>query len=103
MTRIQLEEFKLALMSISGDWTYKMCQELSIDKRTTNSNIPSWKVYFYSIYVLNRYLDIIMEYVLQVDTESSTNFYSPTDMKDIEFRINSLCVTNFSYDYILTT
>ena len=103
MTRNQLEEYKLALMAISGDWTHKMYQELSIDKRTTNSNIPSWKVYFYSIYVLNRYLDIVMEYVLPVDAESSTNFYSPTDMKDIEFRINSLGNFNFNYDYILTT
>lgn len=103
MTKQTWDNYRLAIMAISGDWTHKMCQELSIDKRTTNSNIPSWKVYFYSIYVLNRLLDVLMEYNLPVDAESSTNFYSPSDMKDIEFRINSLCSTNFNYDYILTT
>jgi hypothetical protein len=103
MLKIDFDTFRLTLMAYSGNMTDSMVNKMTIDKRSTSSNIPTWKEDFYCIYVLNRYLDIFLEFNLPTSEETNTNFFSISDMKIIEGKINSILNTNFSNDYILTT
>jgi hypothetical protein len=103
MTKETWDTFRLTLMAYSGGMTTSMVSKLAIDKKSTNSNIPAWKEDFYCIYVLNRYLDLYLEWNLPTSEATNTNFFSISDMKVIEGKVNSLLNTNFSYDYILTT
>jgi len=103
MTKEIFDSLRLSLMAYSGLMTDTMVSKLAIDKRSISSNIPAWKEDFYCNYVLNRYLDIMLEYQPPVDETSNTNFFSISDMKLIEGKINSILNTNFNYDYILTT
>lgn len=103
MTKEAYDSFRLTLMAYSGLLADNMVNKMTIDKRSTNSNIPAWKEDFYCIYVLNRYIDLFLEWELPVDEASNTNFFSISDMKEIEQKLNAILVTNFNYDYILTT
>ena len=103
MTKEVFDSLRLSLMAYSGLMTDIMVSKLAIDKRSKSSNISAWKEDFYCIYVLNRYLDIYLEWNLPISEATNTNFFSLSDMKLIEGKINSILNTNFNYDYILTT
>lgn len=50
--------------------------------------------------LLDSYMDILLEYTLPDDVETSENFLSPDDMKNIALKINYLTGLRYNYNFV---
>lgn len=98
MLQNQLDEFRLTVMYYSSDLTNKLQKQLQLGQDT--------KPLLFKTYVLNRYLDILLEYKLQTEADylvENRNFFTVEGMIEIQNKLNDLIDTDFSYDWLLTT
>lgn len=98
MLNAEFEEFRLTVMWYSSQLTNELQQKLQLGQDT--------KPLLFKTYVLNRYLDIFLEYKLQTEADylvENTNFFTVEDMIEIQNRLNDLIDTDFNYDWLLTT
>ena len=96
MTSNQFEEYRLTLLWYTSDLTWQMCNKIK-------SGI-NWKNDAFKIFVLNKYIDIMLEHTLQTESDyenSNINFLSNDGMLLIQFKINELLNTDFNYDFYL--
>mgnify|MGYP000639126015 CR=1 FL=1 len=50
--------------------------------------------------LLDSYMDILLEYTLPDNTETSENFFDPDVMKNIALKINYLTGLRYNYDFV---
>ena len=101
MTSQDFDNFRLTLLNRSGDLCWKMGQKIENDVRSQD-NIPLWKKDFYVLYVLNRYIDVMLEYRLYYITDTDTNFFNRATMIEFQSKINAILNMNWNLDFILT-
>ena len=98
MTVEELDTFRLTCMWYSSDLTNKLQKQYLLGQNT--------KPLLFKIYVLNRYLDIFLEYTLQTEAEylvENRNFFTVEEMIELQNKLNDLINTDFNYDWLLTT
>ena len=102
MTYQDFDNFRLALFEASGDLTWKMAQKVGNDVRDDN-NVPLYKQDMFIIYVLNRYIDIMLEYNPVAINVVDTNFFPVSDMLEFQRKINAILDMDWNLDFVLTS
>lgn len=107
------DNFRLSLLQASGNLTWLMAQKIANDVRSEDNNIPSYLKDLYQIYVLNRYIDIFMDYNPVASGQPDTNFFpatanaqgviAPWTMLEFQRRINSILNMDWNLSFILTS
>lgn len=98
MTVNELDTLRLEIMWYSSDLTDKLQKQLQLGQDT--------KPLLFKTYVLNRYLDIFLEYKLQTEANylvENRNFFTVEEMIDIQNKLNDLIDADYSNDWLLTT
>jgi len=89
----EFNTYRLNLLNTSSDLCWKMCKKIQIDQ--------SWMNDFYRLYVLNRYIDLMLEF--DITRAEGENFLSSTDMLFIQEKINIMLDTDYTGTFLLTT
>lgn len=101
MTYQDFDNFRLTLLTASGNLTLKMSQKIANDVRDDDNN-TLYRKDFYTIYILNRYIDILLEYNPPLAPAVDTNFFTRDEMLEIQRRINGILNMDWTLDFILT-
>lgn len=93
MTVDEFNTYRLNLINTSSDLCWKMCKKIKIDQKWNND--------YYRLYVLNRYIDLMLEY--DITRAEGENFLSSDDIMFIQEKINIMLNTDYSGSFVLTT
>jgi hypothetical protein len=96
MTLANFEIERLSVLWYSSELTDKMQKKMQLGQ--------DWRKDFYKLYVLNRYLDLLLEYTLQTAADyavENTNFFTIEEMLVLQEHINDMLNTDFAATFIL--
>ena len=98
MLLADFESYRLQLLWYSSDMTDTMRKKIQLGQ--------DWKQDLFKLYVLNRKIDLMLEYKPQTEVDyliENKNFFSVEDMLVQQEQINDLINTDFDLDFYLTT
>ena len=96
MTLNEFEETRIIIIWYASEWGKQLTDKIKIGQ--------NWQNLFFKLYVLQRYIDILIEYTPQTLSEyniENINFFTVEEMVQIQERINELINTDFALTFIL--